>query len=210
MIEEKVTQSGIYIIKNKINGHFYLGSSNNMSKRWNRHLNNLRNNLHHSRYLQRAWNHYDEVNFIFQIILICEPFELLRYEQKLLTILKPIYNVSIDAVAPTRGRKLSIETKMKISKSLIGNKRTFGRIRPKKECDAISSKLKGRKIHPNTIQALHNRAKYWGNLVSPDGIIHKDITNLKTFCEKYLLSYGDMYGVFKGKRIQHKGWKLCL
>ena len=54
---------GIYTIKNIINGKFYLGSSKNIEKRWNRHLYELRNNRHHSWYLQRAFIKYGENSF---------------------------------------------------------------------------------------------------------------------------------------------------
>ena len=46
------------------------------------------------------------------------------------------------------GIKRSDIVKKKISDSLIGNKRTLGRVRPPEERQRISEKLKGRKSHP--------------------------------------------------------------
>jgi hypothetical protein len=50
--------SGIYQIRNKANGHRYVGSSNNIQERWHKHISDLNRNKHHSRHLQNAWNKY--------------------------------------------------------------------------------------------------------------------------------------------------------
>lgn len=55
----------IYKIVNKINGKFYIGSTINLEKRKNRHLNSLRNNIHHCFHLQKAYNKYGEDAFYF-------------------------------------------------------------------------------------------------------------------------------------------------
>lgn len=77
-------QCGIYIIKNIKNNKFYLGSSKEISKRWNRHKNELKNENHHNIFLQRAWIKYGESNFIFEIIKRCANKNLFKYEQELL------------------------------------------------------------------------------------------------------------------------------
>ena len=73
---------GIYMIKNKVDGKFYIGSSVNMKERQGRHLRGLRQNKHHSIYLQRAWNKYGEDNFEFLIVEVVESRDkLLEREQ---------------------------------------------------------------------------------------------------------------------------------
>lgn len=58
----------IYQIRNKINNKIYIGSTNNVRKRWNNHRSKLNNNIHENQYLQKAWNKYGEINFQFSII----------------------------------------------------------------------------------------------------------------------------------------------
>ena len=58
----------IYQITNKINGKIYIGSTNNLSKRWNNHRSKLRNGKHENDYLQQAWNKYGEDAFEFSIV----------------------------------------------------------------------------------------------------------------------------------------------
>lgn len=59
---------GIYAIENLVNGKLYIGSSVNVNKRKNEHFNKLRKGIHHSRHLQRAFNKYGEISFIFRVI----------------------------------------------------------------------------------------------------------------------------------------------
>jgi len=48
--------SGIYKIINKIDGKYYVGSSQDINKRWNSHLNKLNKNNHINIHLQRKSN----------------------------------------------------------------------------------------------------------------------------------------------------------
>ncbi len=58
----------IYKITNKINGKFYIGSTNNITKRWNNHKSKLNNGIHENSYLQLAWSKYGESSFEFSIL----------------------------------------------------------------------------------------------------------------------------------------------
>jgi hypothetical protein len=58
----------IYQIQNKINNKIYIGSTNNINKRWNNHKSKLNNKIHENSYLQAAWDKYGEENFEFSII----------------------------------------------------------------------------------------------------------------------------------------------
>lgn len=75
--------SGVYMIKNVLNNHKYIGSTKNFKQRLKQHLSDLRNNKHHSPHLQAAWNKYGEKHFVFQILETCEPIAadaLLKHE----------------------------------------------------------------------------------------------------------------------------------
>ena len=63
--------SGIYIIKNKVNNKIYVGSSSDINRRWCVHKSKLRNNKHDNIHLQRSWNEYGKDNFEFSIIEYC-------------------------------------------------------------------------------------------------------------------------------------------
>ena len=82
--------SGIYKIINRVNGKYYVGSSQNLrtgyKSRWSKHKCYLRNNRHPNSHLQRAWNKYGESVFDFTIVKITSPNELLDEEQKYLTV----------------------------------------------------------------------------------------------------------------------------
>jgi group I intron endonuclease len=113
---------GIYKILNKVNNKFYIGSATNLATRRNGHLCLLRQNKHFNKHLQNSYNKYGKDNFIFSVLLIVDKEMLISYEQLLVDNLKPQYNKSIICVNTSLGRKLSDETKAKISKSKTGKK----------------------------------------------------------------------------------------
>lgn len=85
--------TGIYKIRNVINNDFYIGSSINIDSRWNVHRHLLKNNKHYNLHLQRAWNKYNEKNFVFEIIEeVLDKSKLVEREQHYLDSLNPSYN----------------------------------------------------------------------------------------------------------------------
>ena len=58
----------IYQIRNIANNKIYIGSTNNVRKRWNNHRSKLNNGKHENQYLQLAWQKYGENSFEFTII----------------------------------------------------------------------------------------------------------------------------------------------
>lgn len=80
-------KSGIYAIRNIINGKLYLGSAINLVRREGRHFVLLKNNRHFNKYLQAAYNKYWYFNFQFLIIEYCEIDKLKWREQHWLNIL---------------------------------------------------------------------------------------------------------------------------
>ena len=116
-----VNSSGIYRIRNLLNGKCYIGSAKSFRVRWIKHRNDLKNGKHHSAYLQRSWRMHGEDSFAFEVIELCEPGVLVVREQAWMDQLKPEYNVS-----PTAGNclgvKHSAETRLKHSLATKGRK----------------------------------------------------------------------------------------
>ena len=112
--------SGIYIIKNIVNGKLYIGSAVNLDRRFYAHRWALYRNCHRNIYLQRAWNKDGETSFLFEKYLICEKKDLIFYEQLTIDALiirngrENIYNISPTA-GSTMGRECSEETRRKLS-----------------------------------------------------------------------------------------------
>lgn len=112
---------GIYQIKNIITGDFYIGSSNNINRRFYLHKYSLKKQNHHSIVLQRAFNKYGEENFEFIVLEECEKEYLINKEQYYLDNYNPIYNINKIAENCT-GRILSEESRKKISLKNKGRK----------------------------------------------------------------------------------------
>ena len=160
-----VVKSGIYQIRNRINGKRYVGSAVNVQCRWREHLGDLRNQSHHNAHLQRAFNRYREDAFTFSILeYIQEPDNLIGREQHYLDTLKPEYNISPTAGSPlgvrhteeTRrkvsaammGHPVSSETRVKISEALTGRHRSG------EHCRKISLAMRGRIVSRETRQKM--------------------------------------------------------
>ena len=114
-------QSGIY--KLTINNKFYIGSAKNIGIRLSKHLLDLERNLHHSIYLQRAWNKYQNINI--EIIEICD--NIIEREQYYIDILQPHFNLCKNATN-CNGIKRSENHKNKISEHHKNNKEYWDNI----------------------------------------------------------------------------------
>ena len=121
-----LTLSGVYEIRNTLNGHRYIGSSTVVTVRMHRHKIALEKCGHGNRHLQRAWDKYGSENFVLRPILYCDLENALLYEQMCLDAFHPEYNIAIDARASGRGLQLSLgrvlsdETKERISNEIKG------------------------------------------------------------------------------------------
>lgn len=91
-------RSGIYFIENAETGQRYYGSSNDVARRFRNHKSQLRRGKHHNDHLQRAWNKYGELAFIFAFFWPVEKDLLLEAEQSLAAYIKPDdYNIRLIA-----------------------------------------------------------------------------------------------------------------
>lgn len=229
--------SGIYKITCTANGKIYVGSANNLRQRLGQHRINLRGQYHENSYLQHAWNKYGESAFKFEIIELVMPWSLLDREQYWLDKLKPYdrnigFNIALDAVAPARGRKVSEESRAKMSAARKGRRNSpeaiaksvaanTGQKRSLKTRANISASLKGRILSPETISksatsrtglkrsleaniktGIANSKRYI--VTTPNGD-EFEVINLSKFCRENNLS--DLANVACGRRSHCRGWK---
>lgn len=115
MSESKIT--GIYKIVCKINNKIYIGSSDDITRRWRDHKSKLNCDKHHSKYLQNCWNLYGSDNFEFVILEIIEDIGILLIkEQEYIDNLETTnpdngFNVAKNTFALFKGRKHSEKSK---------------------------------------------------------------------------------------------------
>lgn len=98
---------GIYQITNNINGRKYIGSAQDVMKRWGQHLSNLRYKTHHSYKLQNDWNQYGISDFSFSLLEIVQnKNNLLHREQEYIDgeLFDNLYNV----VSSTSYKSISV------------------------------------------------------------------------------------------------------
>jgi group I intron endonuclease len=205
---------GIYSFKNLANGKQYIGSSINIENRIRQHLCALIHNKHHSILFQYAFNKYGWEYFEATIMEECTLEELHEREQFYLDTIRPFdssigYNISMDAIAPTRGRKINLsdESMQKKRDRMLGNTITLGYHHTDDTRQRMSNSRKGRSPSEETLRKSREaHIKTWAGLVSPDGIVYPEITNLAEFCKIHNLNSGNIQALYKGTREQCKGW----
>lgn len=115
--------SGIYQIRNLINGKIYIGQSVRLVDRRYNHFRLLELGQSHAHHLQNSYNKYGRENFVFEVLMYCDIDSLDFYEQFFVDNLKPQYNIRTE-VTSNRGHKVSEETKHKLRLSNLGKKRS--------------------------------------------------------------------------------------
>jgi len=195
---------GIYKITNLTNSKIYIGSSRNLSDRRINHFALLRHNKHPNGKLQNSFNKYSEAAFEFKIILVCEEFELERYENYLIDKLQPELNIEKSAKRRAGDYKPTKETIEKMAAS----KR--GKPSPKRGC-----KLKQEQIDIlRAVNVGNQNASTERNihLITPDGIhINGTIKNMSKFCREYgIVSNGSFLGFINGRKNSYKGRRIIV
>lgn len=180
-------KSGVYLIKNKINGKMYVGSSIKLGIRMGQHKSALSRNDHGNMHLQRAYNKYGKECFIYSVLEICNESIVLKREQYWIDLLSPKYNILKIAGSP-KGKVTSEETKKKMSEShkgrpkilLIGNQNAKGHKQvawnkgiPQSEEAKLnhSLKMKGKKF-PNR----KSPSKIWNKGLTKD--LNESVNNI--------------------------------
>jgi group I intron endonuclease len=175
----------IYLITNKIDGGIYVGQTVNVRKRWNEHKNNLRNGWHSNPILQNAWVKYGESAFEFKIaeevttdLVVSEQFWIDAYRAAGIRI----YNIAEPSEPPMLGRnhteetrkkmslsqmdrEFSLEHRVRLSESQIGNKKALGHIHTEESKAKMSEaalgnqRFLGRKHSPETLARMSEAQK---------------------------------------------------
>jgi group I intron endonuclease len=166
--------SGVYQIRNMVNGRLYVGSAVRIWSRWTIHRRQLNRGTHHSVVLQRAWNKYGEDSFDFSVLEFCDSDRLIEVEQSFIDGLSPDYNIAPRAgsqlgykhseearrrmsqsrpkdFSPMTGKRHAEETKKRISESRKGK---GGGPRSPERLAKISAALKGRAVSEEMRQRI--------------------------------------------------------
>jgi group I intron endonuclease len=121
---------GIYCIENLINKKKYIGQSFKINTRYSRHKWELNKNKERNKYLQNSWNKYGKESFKFYTLIetVNDRILLNKLEKFYINymhshISENGYNISWGGDVPNLNRKMSEESKLKLSLSKKGKKR---------------------------------------------------------------------------------------
>jgi group I intron endonuclease len=136
-----MSNSGIYVIENSVNGRVYIGSAAHIGRRWSQHRSALRKGTHYNGRLQNAWNKYGEHQFAFAVVeLVLDIEQVIPREQfwiDLTGCLISGYNIAPTA-GSMRGFKQDPATVKRLADAMRGTK-----LSPD-ACKRISEALKGK------------------------------------------------------------------
>lgn len=149
-MKNDLPKSGIYAIKNTVNGKVYVGSAVNLRQRFISHRSCLKKGTHHSLKLQRAWDKYGSETFVFEVIeSVSDKQNLIKCEQYWIDEMVAAgehtgYNILPVAGSPL-GIKCSPETIAKMSES------HKGKIFSQEHRNQLSKSATGRKMSIESI-----------------------------------------------------------
>lgn len=195
-----LSASGIYSIRNTVNGKVYVGSSVNIRQRWKTHKAHLRGDKHHSPTLQRSWNMHGESCFSFDVIEhVRDVEELLVREQYWLDTFRSFgcngYN-SRPIAASNKGFKPSPESIAKRLKTMAGWKHTEERKK------AASERMKGKRLPPVSVAGKESQiAALRARVASIETRAKISAAKTGKFSEKQRQSL-----VLRGKLAKGKPW----
>jgi len=204
--------SGIYLILNKINNKWYVGSANDIiGSRWPSHKRLLKRNNHYNPHLQLSWNKYGEENFEFCIVeLVEDESQLLIIEQRYIDYGKQncrdmMYNIAEDSLAPMKGRKQSKKSieKMKISQNIkeVRIKRKINYTKSMMSKYGVSHNFYLQSFRTNSKQSFMD--KYGVKNPFESDIVKEQIK--ATMLEKYGVD-----NISKNQEIKNKKLKTCV
>ena len=119
LLVENKGKSGIYMFTNKLTGDIYVGQSAYLSERFKKYFSLSYIKSRDELRIHRALIKYGYSNFSITILEFCNKSDLNTREQYYFDTLNPQYNV-LKTAGSSLGRKLTEETKAKISQALKG------------------------------------------------------------------------------------------
>lgn len=123
MADASLRASGIYAIRNRFSGKFYIGSSVHLQKRRDAHWRTLRAGVHKNARLQRAWRKYGASAFVFEVLeYVPDRAMLIEREQHWIDAEQAVtagYNI-LPKAGSCLGRKHTAETVEKMRASAKG------------------------------------------------------------------------------------------
>jgi len=95
------SKSGIYLIRNLINGKVYIGQTINIKQRIRQHINKFKRGKHYNSYFQASMDKYGMHNFELLVLELCERENLSNLESKYIKQYKSYkkdkgYNMTLD------------------------------------------------------------------------------------------------------------------
>lgn len=211
-LSKKIKRVGVYCIFNTSNGRRYVGSSNNLWRRFTEHRRHLRNGCHGNQFLQHDHAKCGAGSFIFFILQECSEEVRIAFEQRWLDAIwdDRVFCYNLESTAGGRTSWIpSEETKHKMSLARKG--------KPRGPCsDLRREAIREAKVgKPNPFSAegkqrmIESKQKtYEVQLVSPDGVVYGPITNLHAFCREHKLDRASVLRVINGKQKRVGQWKL--
>jgi group I intron endonuclease len=189
---EKRKGGVVYKITNMLDGKFYIGSTNNLIKRYYTHIHDIRSGKNTCVKLIRAANKHGEENFKFEIVCECPCDKTLEIEQKYIDSLNPHYNI-----AKIAGSNLGIKRteEVKFKKSTSQKKNWKDETYRHKHLENLSRNWK--------TGSNHNMAKLTEDQVIE---IKKQLVNNflpKQVSENLKVSYYSVKDIHRGKTWKH-------
>ncbi|MNK27633.1 NUMOD1 domain protein [compost metagenome] len=98
--DKTLIKSGVYILRNKVNGKEYVGSTNDLHRRQKEHLSDLRCNTHPNPKLQSSYNKYGVESFEFKVLHETSEKESRKIEQEYINDKNPEFNIAQEVGLP--------------------------------------------------------------------------------------------------------------
>jgi len=164
-------KSGIYLIKNMVNGKGYIGSTTDLDGRKITHFQELKGNRHHNYHLQSSYNKHGRDKFEFYVLAYCSSEKLLTKEDFYMKYLKTLNrNYGYNLVTAER-HVFSEETREKIRQSKLGTKASEETKKKLREIRKGKKPFLGHSFSQETKNKMSERAR--GNK-NPLGFKHSE------------------------------------